>query len=108
MRSRTSSSKLFLELFRKQIWVFALSCFGYFMVGPVLFLMRIGEWEGNSMYGSAPSRAEMTEMFLQIVRGGDGGSNLMIPFILGTLALGVVAAWNGFSYLHATYIIYYI
>lgn len=101
MRSRTSSSKLFLELFRKQIWVFALSCFGYFMVGPVLFLMRIGEWEGNSMYGSAPSRAEMTEMFLQIVRGGDGGSNLMIPFILGTLALGVVAAWNGFSYLHA-------
>ena len=68
MRSGTSSSKLFLELFRKQIWVFALSCFGYFMVGPVLFLMRIGEWEGSSLYGRELSRADMTEMFLQIVR----------------------------------------
>lgn len=102
MRSRTSSSKLFLELFRKQIWVFALSCFGYFMVGPVLFLMRIGEWEGSSLYGRELSRADMTEMFLQIVRAdGEGGSNFLIPFILGTLALGVVAAWNGFAYLHA-------
>ena len=102
MKSRTSSFKLFLELFRKQMWVFVLSCFGYFMVGPVLFLMRIGEWEGNSPYRMSVSRAEMTEMFLQIIRGGVGtGSKLMLPFILGTLALGVTAAWNGFSWLHS-------
>ena len=102
MRSRTSSSKLFLELFRKQIWVFALSCFGYFMIGPVLFLMRIGEWEAGSMYAVTLSRAEMAERFLQIIRPeSDDGSKLILLFILGTLALGVTAAWNGFSYLHA-------
>lgn len=102
MRSGTSSSKLFAELFKKQIWVFAMSCFGYFMIGPVLFLMRIGEWEENSIYGMALSKAEMTERFLEIIRAEvDGGSKLMFLFILGTLALGVVAAWNGFSYLHS-------
>ena len=102
MKSGTSSSKLFLELFKKQIWVFALSCFGYFCVGPVLFLMRIGEWEAGSRFGMTPGRADMTAMFLRMVQAGaDGGETMMVPFILGTLALGVVAAWNGFSYLHA-------
>ncbi len=100
MRSRTSFSKLFRELFSKQLWVFALSCFGYFMVGPVLFLMRIGEWEQNGMSGIDLTISDMTDMFLHMVRADGLGGNLLLPFVLGTMALGIVAAWNGFYWLH--------
>ena len=101
MRSKTSSFNLFRELFGKQLWVFALSCFGYFMIGPVHFLLRIGEWEEMSRNAwNTISRTEMTETMLQMLRYRDGGG-LMMLFVLGALACGAVSAWNGFSWLHA-------
>ena len=101
MRSKTSSFKLFMELFRKQLWVFALSCFGYFLIGPVLFLMRISEWEEMSAHSwTSLTRAQMTDLLLSILRFTEG-SRIMLLFVLGTLAVGVVSAWNGFSWLHA-------
>ena len=53
MRSRTLSFNVWKELWKKQIWVFAVSCLAYFMVYPVMGMinldntMRWGEGKKN-------------------------------------------------------------
>ena len=101
MKSRTLSFNVWKELWKKQIWVFAISCLAYFLVYPVLGMidldsfMRWGEGKKNLTQ-------IMQKVFYENLYGSSQNSSgcLMVILYVG-IALGVLCAIQGFSYLHA-------
>ena len=101
MKSRTLSFNVWKELWKKQIWVFAISCLAYFMVYPVMgminldSIMRWGEGKKNLAQIMQKAFYESLCGFSQEV----SGCLMLILYV--SIALGVLCAIQGFSYLHA-------
>ena len=96
MRSSISLRKAFLQTWKKQLWVSALSCLAFFVSCPVWFLMRFGSWEQMEY-----SAQEMRNLFETAIYGyGYMGASEMTLFMLSAIMIACISAWNGFSYLH--------
>ncbi len=98
MKSRTLSFSLMMETFKKQIWVFAVSCLAYFLVYPVMGMMSIGQWkEYHEM-----TLKLMQKLFFWSLYGSPYQTSEQLSVILSvTVLLGIISAIAGFSYLHS-------
>ena len=102
MKSRTSSHNrshnMWIELWKKQIWVFALSMLGFFCACPVFFLMCLSGWEETRMYDTEKLR----DLVFRMITGEQSmWPNRMLPYLFVMLGAAAVAAWNAYSFLHA-------
>ncbi len=98
MKSRTLSFSLMMETFKRQIWVFAVSCLAYFLVFPVNAVMSIGQWK--DIYGVTLEL--MQKLFFWSLYGSPYGTAEQLSTILCvTVLLGILSAVEGFSYLHS-------
>ena len=97
MAKGSRSVRFWTELWKKQLWVFALSCLGFFTACPVYLLMWLSRWDQ-----SQASLAEKQREFYEMVAGRwTANSAKMQPFMLIVIGLSVLTAWNCFSYLHS-------
>ena len=98
MKSVISSSKLLRQLFRRQIWVFALSCLGAFLCWPILGLNLISAlWMQQHMMHTVEPRQAVAAALTETLSGGQMGGLI----VLAAQGIAVLAAWSGFAALHA-------
>ena len=102
MRSRTLSFNVWKELWKKQIWVFAVSCLAYFMVYPVMGMINL---DNTMRWGEGKKNLPqvLKNVFYDSVSGGSSQiiSGCLMAILCVGIALGVLCAIQGFSYLHA-------
>lgn len=101
MRSKTLSFNVWKELWKKQIWVFAVSCLAYFMAYPVMGMIKL-----DSMMRWGEGKRNFTQImqriFYESLYGSSQYSDGWLMLILYvSIALGILCAIQGFSYLHA-------
>ena len=102
MKSRTLSFNVWKELWKKQIWVFAVSCLAYFMVYPVMGMINL---DNTMRWGEGKKNLPqvLKNVFYDSVSGGSSEiiSGCLMAILCVGMALGVLCAIQGFSYLHA-------
>ncbi|MDO5390714.1 MAG: DUF6449 domain-containing protein [Eubacteriales bacterium] len=101
MKSRTLSFDVWKELWKKQIWVFALSCLAYFMVYPVMGMINL---DNILRWGEGKKNLTqiMQKVFYESLCGSSqNASGCLVLILYVGIALGVLCAIQGFSYLHA-------
>lgn len=102
MKSRTFSFNVWKELWKKQIWVFAVSCLAYFMVYPVMGMINL---DNTMRWGEGKKNLPqvLKNVFYDSVSGGSSQiiSGCLMAILCVGIALGVLCAIQGFSYLHA-------
>ena len=101
MKSRTLSFNVWKELWKKQIWVFALSCLVYFLVYPVMGMINL---DNTMRWGEGKKNLTqiMQKVFYESLCGSSQNvSGCLVLILYVSIALGVLCAIQGFSYLHA-------
>lgn len=99
MKSGISWGKLLHQFWKRQTWVFALSCTGAFLSWPVLFMMQLSNLEET--YARQGYRLPLKEWLSRAVCNslGSGMHGCVIAF--GAVVVAVLAAWSGFAVLHS-------
>ena len=100
MKSRTSLVKLGRQLWRRQIWVFALSALGAFLAWPIVSLWAISTLEEQyaaQSFKTVPAFQWVAESYTQMLSSGALGAVVMTA----VQGAAVLAAWSGFSALHS-------
>ena len=94
MKSRISSFRIAKELWRKQTWLFALTCLMYFILCTIPGML--------SMNMTIPETAKQDFLALfATVPHNYGPSAVLTLFTLVTVIVGTAAGINAFSYLHS-------
>lgn len=99
MKSGTSWVKLLRQFWKRQLWVFALSCIGMFLTWPVLLMAQISNWQES--FSGARLKRPVKELVKEAMTASlaNGMQSGIIAFC--GVSIGILAAWSGFAALHS-------
>lgn len=94
MKSRISSFRIAKELWRKQTWLFALTCLMYFILCTIPGMLTM------NLVSSETMKKDFLDLFASVPQNY-GPSVVLSLFVVVTIFVGTVAGMNAFSYLHS-------
>lgn len=97
---RAGSAGMVKETWKRQLWVFAVSCLVYFLNYPVKGLLAFNRWSAYKELQKEPDA--LKRIFFHTLYGTPAGNGGDLPMLLCMAALlGIVCAVSSFSYLHS-------